>query len=626
MSAKSQLDRLVREGENIGSWAGKKIHKVEFLYEAAEKCRAEGYKQYQNQRLDISYVMFLRFAKFFDLIRTQPSLDSKSAAHKKCKLDLLAALSLMEELKAKLLVKYGESPAVAATAMAMTAPADEDVAELTQTLEARFNKLKPAPKPAAAPPAPSPTTAAYGGPAPAQGGGLGAGGAPPTAVSAMDALEARMARLQPPHAPAPAPDEPFADVPLATGAAAVAAAATACSGGVGGGGYDGGVGGGCGAACSVASSSCSSHTAAATGAAEALRAEALRAEALRAGGGELPRPPSLRVEPPTAAAPPAAPTTAPSAAAHHPAPPVTAPSTPSVAATPPPAAAGPGPSASASASASAPASAPPAAAPPAAPLAAPDPGPPPSYEFANTMYPKVARPIKQTPSGAVTEGRGRGASDAELRGPMAGQGEGASLYPSIASLGMREAPAAERAREQRPKDQRIKERLPPINQPQDHRSRLQRHMAVRGFQIKDVPGDNNCQFHALADQLEQVGIGGWNAQRLRVKTVQWLQDNGARPMDDGGAPGERTLLRDSVGVPNWKGYIREMGNHGVTWGDEATLLAASVLFKAEIVVISSVSEDYCHIVTPPDVWKVPLRTRLYLGHYHEYHYVSTRPL
>ena len=289
MSAKSQLDRLVREGENIGSWAGKKIHKVEFLYEAAEKCRAEGYKQYQNQRLDISYVMFLRFAKFFELIRTQPSLDPKSAAHKKCKLDLLAALSLMEELKAKLLVKYGESPAVAAAAMAMTTPADEDVADLTQTLEARFNKLKPAPapKPAVAPPT---AAAAYGGPAPAQGGGLGASGVPPIAVSAMDALEARMAKLQPPApapAPAPAPDEAFADMPLATGAAAVAVAATACGGGVGGGGYGGGmgiggygggVGGGYGAACSVASSSScsSSHTTAATGAAEALRAEALR--------------------------------------------------------------------------------------------------------------------------------------------------------------------------------------------------------------------------------------------------------------------------------------------------------------------------------------------------------------
>ena len=42
-------------------------------------------------------------------------------------------------------------------------------------------------------------------------------------------------------------------------------------------------------------------------------------------------------------------------------------------------------------------------------------------------------------------------------------------------------------------------------------------------------------------------------------------------------------------MPNWKAYIREMSQHGVTWGDEATLLAASVLFKAEIVVISSAS-------------------------------------
>ena len=171
----------------------------------------------------------------------------------------------------------------------------------------------------------------------------------------------------------------------------------------------------------------------------------------------------------------------------------------------------------------------------------------------------------------------------------------------------------------------MKERLPPINRPQDHRSRLQRHMAVRGFQIKDVPGDNNCQFHALADQLEQVGVSGFTAGKLRKLTVSWLQENGDRPMDNGKV-GERTLLRDSVGVENWDKYIREMSQHGVTWGDEATLLAASVLFKAEICIISSVSDDYCHVVTPPDVWKVPLRTRIYLGHYHEFHYVSTRPM
>ena len=56
------------------------------------------------------------------------------------------------------------------------------------------------------------------------------------------------------------------------------------------------------------------------------------------------------------------------------------------------------------------------------------------------------------------------------------------------------------------------------------------------------------------------------------------------------------------------------------------LPSPQVLFRAEICVISSLSEDYCHVVKPPDVWKVELRTRLYLGHFAEYHYVSTRPV
>lgn len=161
--------------------------------------------------------------------------------------------------------------------------------------------------------------------------------------------------------------------------------------------------------------------------------------------------------------------------------------------------------------------------------------------------------------------------------------------------------------------------------PVDKRAALEANMRARGFKVVDVPGDNNCQFHAIADQLEQAGIGGWTAPKLRQKAVQWLSDNGERPMDDGKV-GEQTLLRHSVGVEDWDAYIREMSQHGVTWGDEATLLACACLFKAEIVVISSLSDDYCHIVTPPEIWKVPLRNRIYLGHYHEFHYVSTRPM
>jgi len=158
---------------------------------------------------------------------------------------------------------------------------------------------------------------------------------------------------------------------------------------------------------------------------------------------------------------------------------------------------------------------------------------------------------------------------------------------------------------------------------QNQRERLRHHLALRGFVEQPVPGDGNCQFHALVDQLEQNGVGGVDHKSLRAKAVQWLKANAKRAMDDGSAGGV-TTLRDSIGVEDWSKYLSDMRRDGVTWGDEGTLLAVSALYRAEIVVISSLSEEYCHIVHPPPTWKIPLRMRLYLGHYHEFHYVSVR--
>ena len=140
------------------------------------------------------------------------------------------------------------------------------------------------------------------------------------------------------------------------------------------------------------------------------------------------------------------------------------------------------------------------------------------------------------------------------------------------------------------------------------------HLSVYNLEIKDVPGDNNCQFHAIADKLDQFGNKEWTDIKLRKKAVKWLKDNGNRAMDDGKI-GERTLLKDAIGVQDWDSYIKEMLEHGKTWGDEATLLALSVLFKMEIVVISSLPNNYCHIVMPPDIWNVELQNKIYLGHY-----------
>mmetsp|Transcript_3188 Transcript_3188/g.6862 ORF Transcript_3188/g.6862 Transcript_3188/m.6862 type:complete len:506 (+) Transcript_3188:1175-2692(+) len=265
-------------------------------------------------------------------------------------------------------------------------------------------------------------------------------------------------------------------------------------------------------------------------------------------------------------------------------------------------------------------------------------------EYANKHYPKLARPVSTLPSGKVGTygklpgmGRAPGGASVLVDAPTKPPTSTSTSQAERTAAGVEEremraasggAAAAVQADEVEALRQRVKARQAKDNAslPQDPQSRLDRHLRMRGFRIKDVPGDNNCQFHAISDQLEMVGIKGWTASKLREETVAWLKANGDRPMDDGKV-GQRTMLKDYlVGVDNWGQYIREMSQHGVTWGDEATLLAASVLFRAEICVISSLSPDYCHIVTPPDLWGIELRTRIYLGHFAEYHYVSTRAI
>ena len=148
------------------------------------------------------------------------------------------------------------------------------------------------------------------------------------------------------------------------------------------------------------------------------------------------------------------------------------------------------------------------------------------------------------------------------------------------------------------------------------------HLQIYNRQIFDVPGDNNCQFHAVADQLERISIKGWCANKLRIKAVQWLKDNEKREMDDGKV-GKQTYLKDAICVDNWDIYIEKMSKHDITWGDEATLLALSVLFKIKINVVSSLPGNYLHIVQPPKFWNIDIKGEIYIGHYHEFHYVST---
>ena len=158
--------------------------------------------------------------------------------------------------------------------------------------------------------------------------------------------------------------------------------------------------------------------------------------------------------------------------------------------------------------------------------------------------------------------------------------------------------------------------------PLDSLEILKQNLVLKKLKIVDVPADNNCQFHAIIHQFNKIGIKGWTDSKLRKVAVQWLKKNSDRPMDDGKI-GERTLLKDAIGTNDWNDYIKTMSKHGKTWGDEATLLAIAVLFKLEIVVISSLPNNYSHVIKPPVFWNIETTNKINLCHYHEFHYVST---
>ena len=134
------------------------------------------------------------------------------------------------------------------------------------------------------------------------------------------------------------------------------------------------------------------------------------------------------------------------------------------------------------------------------------------------MYPRVARQVQNLPGGVGDVGKvGSKAAAAAAATAPRGMRESDREGGSAAEVDALRA--------------RVKERQAKSDS-QDPRSRLTRHLRTYGFVIKDVPGDNNCQFHAIADQLEQAGTRGWTALKLRQRTVAWLKENGDRPMDD----------------------------------------------------------------------------------------------
>ena len=55
---------------------------------------------------------------------------------------------------------------------------------------------------------------------------------------------------------------------------------------------------------------------------------------------------------------------------------------------------------------------------------------------------------------------------------------------------------------------------------------LNEKMKKRGFRFRrEIPGDGNCMFHAVADQLERLGERGHDHKGLRRLAVEALRDD-----------------------------------------------------------------------------------------------------
>eukprot|EP01105_Mastigella_eilhardi_P028406 TRINITY_DN9334_c0_g3_i1.p1 TRINITY_DN9334_c0_g3~~TRINITY_DN9334_c0_g3_i1.p1 ORF type:complete len:521 (+),score=142.52 TRINITY_DN9334_c0_g3_i1:49-1611(+) len=146
------------------------------------------------------------------------------------------------------------------------------------------------------------------------------------------------------------------------------------------------------------------------------------------------------------------------------------------------------------------------------------------------------------------------------------------------------------------------------------RQRMKERLAMFGLrERRDIPGDGNCQFYSLSDQLFDAIS---HAPEVRHAAVDWLEAHCEWDVGNG------ARLRDFVCDQPWEAYCKQMSRSGV-WGDNLTLTAVSEVFNVRICVVSSVAGDnFITEVVPMRLQNTPNVRVLLLCHFAEYHYGS----
>ncbi|XP_072039985.1 uncharacterized protein [Amphiura filiformis] len=130
-----------------------------------------------------------------------------------------------------------------------------------------------------------------------------------------------------------------------------------------------------------------------------------------------------------------------------------------------------------------------------------------------------------------------------------------------------------------------------------------------------TPGDGNCFFHAVSDQLNLLGLPSQSAVDLRQSVVTFMRCNSTIQGPEG--PVDFTKL-----YPDWSGYCDKMAQDG-EWCDHVVLVATAHLLRRNIMVVTSSPQSQsdqtvCWIRSGASFSGNPIM----VGHLWEWHYQS----
>ena len=154
---------------------------------------------------------------------------------------------------------------------------------------------------------------------------------------------------------------------------------------------------------------------------------------------------------------------------------------------------------------------------------------------------------------------------------------------------------------------------------ESEKSKLDHEVSTAGLTYRQppTPGDGNCLFHAMSDQLKRLNMPEQTAAQLRKAVVEYLRAHPTTPDGD--------HLKEFVSHRAWDTYLK-MSTPG-TWGDWIVLWGLVNMLSVEVALVSSLGQNALRIISPDSSKKSQdIGSMALLGHEAEYHYHSLEPV